>query len=423
MTLRLRFSMMISFLFLVLFLGFSLVIYSQVKKKALSEAQSSLKEFTRHEWEHLDLPSHQGGKHEESSHFKNVYVRVWKEGALIFDSFPSKESVTVQDGFDPSQAKIFHTVEGQYHGKKYSVVGYYDVSLLLNSLALFQKVLILGCMGVLVLIFPLAYLLSRELLKPFQFLALKTSELRAEDLHFRFPKSPIRDEYGLLSKNFNDLLDRLETSFSQIKNFAIHASHEIRTPVAVIISQLERAMRKPAQDEEKRRELHEKLLSTAVHLRNILNRLFLLTEIDSQPMQKTQPLEFQIKPIIERVVSDLKEVHAPINKNIQVLPIPSDLTYRGNPDVFESTLLNLIENALKYSHQEVLVSVKGQDGRFEIRVEDDGPGLNQSPDLKNQQKGTGLGLSIVQNYLKSEKSQIQFDKSSLGGLQVRLNFS
>lgn len=415
--------MMISFLFLVLFLGFSLVIYSQVKKKALSEAQSSLKEFTQHEWEHLDLPSHQGGKHEESSHFKNVYVRVWKEGALIFDSFPSKESVTVQDGFDPSQAKIFHTVEGQYHEKNYSVVGYYDVSLLLNSLALFQKVLILSCMGVVVLIFPLAYLLSRELLKPFKFLALKTSELRAEDLHFRFPKSQIRDEYGLLSKNFNDLLDRLETSFSQIKNFAIHASHEIRTPVAVIISQLERAMRKPAQDEEKRRELHEKLLSTAVHLRNILNRLFLLTEIDSHPMQKTQSLEFQIKPIIERVVSDLKEVHAPITKNIQVLPIPSDLTYRGNPDVFESTLLNLIENALKYSHQEVLVSVKGQDGRLEIRVEDDGPGLNQSPHLKNQQKGTGLGLSIVQNYLKSEKSQIQFEKSSLGGLQVRLNFS
>lgn len=423
MTLRLRFSIMISLLFLVLFLGFSVLIYSQVKNRALNEAHSSLKEFTQHEWEHLDLPSHQGGKHEESSHFKNVYIRVWKEGALIFDSFPSKERVTVQAGFDPGQAKIFHTVQGQHHGKQYSVVGYYDVSLLLNSLALFQKVLLLSCLGVMLLILPLSYLLSRELLKPFHFLAKKTSEIQAENLHFRFPHSKTKDEYGLLAKNFNDLLDRLETSFSQIKNFALHASHEIRTPVAVIISQLERAIRKAPSESEATTELHKKLLSTAVHLRNILNRLFLLTEIESNKNDQNRTLDFKIKPIIERVIGDLKEVYVPLTKDIKVASFPNGLTHRGNPDVFESTLLNLIENAIKYSRQEILISVQEEQGKLEVRVEDDGPGLSAGSADKNQNKGTGLGLSIVQSYLKSEATQILFEKSSLGGLQVRLNFS
>jgi len=421
--LRLRFSILISLLFFVLFLGFSLFLFSQIKSKALEEAQRSLKEFTQHEWEHLDLPSHQEGAHEDSGHFKNVYMRVWKEDALLFDSFPKNESITFRQGFDPQQKKIFHSIEGNHEGSRYSIKGYYDVSLLLRSLALFQKVLILGCLFMGFLILPLSWLLSRQLLKPFQFLANKTSQLKAEDLDFRFQQPKVLDEYGLLAKNFNDLFDRLEISFSQVKNFALQASHEIRTPVAVLISQLERAKRKPLSDFEKINELHEKLLSTSLHLRNILNRLFLMTESEPSEKSENQVVEFDVKKSVERVISDLKEVYYPLQKEIRTSFSSENLTHLGNPDVFESALLNLIENAIKYSRHVISVSVSQMEGGLEIVVEDDGLGLSTGNQKKVAEGSHGLGLSIVQACLKAENAHLLFDKSPLGGLLVRLIFS
>jgi len=424
LNLRLGFSILISILFFLLFFAFSLFLFSQIKSKALEEADRSLKEFTQHEWEHLDLPSHQEGGHEDSGHFKNVFIRVWKENSLLFDSFPKNQNISFGSGFDPQQKKIFHSLEGMHEGSHYSVKGYYDVSLLLRSLALFQKILLVGCVLMGFLILPLSWLLSRQLLKPFQFLANKTSQLKAEDLDFRFPQPPVLDEYGLLAKNFNDLFDRLEISFSQVKNFALQASHEIRTPVAVLISQLERAKRKPSSDLVKISELHEKLLSTSLHLRNILNRLFLMTEIEPTEKKEDQRVEFKVKGSIERVISDLKDVYHPLTKEIRTSFSAEDLTHLGNPDVFEIALLNLIENAIKYSSQVVSVSVLQREGSLEILVEDDGLGLSTGNQKKVSEGGSrGLGLSIVQACLKAENARLLFDKSPLGGLSVRLVFS
>ena len=124
MTLRVRFAVFFGLISLVLLSSFSLLIYSRVKENALKGAESYLRELSKHEWEHLELPSHQSSQHEETPHYRHVYLRIWKENHLIYDSFPKGEPIPVQaQGLNVKQAKLFNTLEGLYQGKVYKVTG------------------------------------------------------------------------------------------------------------------------------------------------------------------------------------------------------------------------------------------------------------------------------------------------------------
>ena len=128
MTLRVRFTLVFSALVLFLLAIFSSVLFYQVKENALKTADNYLKSLTEHEWEHLDLPSHQGLDHTEAPHYRNVYLQIWKEGRLVYDSYPKPDRV---------QEKIFHTFEGEHQGLKYRVAGFYDLTLIQEHLSLF----------------------------------------------------------------------------------------------------------------------------------------------------------------------------------------------------------------------------------------------------------------------------------------------
>jgi signal transduction histidine kinase len=435
MTLRVRFAVFFGLISLVLLSSFSLLIYSRVKENALKGADSYLRELSKHEWEHLELPSHQSSEHEETPHYRHVYLRIWKENRLIYDSFPKGEPVSVQaQGLDVKQAKLFNTLEGFYQGKAYKVTGYYDVSLILEHLAIFQRTLFLGCLASLLLIVPLSLFFTKFLLRPFTDLAKQTSTLTAEHLSFRLPVPKKKDEYGILIENFNSLFDRLEKSFTQVKNFAVNASHEIRTPLSVVISQSERAVRRPPEDVQSCVEVFQKLLQSSLSLRSIINRLFVLAEVERIGQEITKS-EFAVKETLEKVVLDLQESYRNENKVIQVEPVPVEWVLKENKELFLSTVTNLLENAVKYSKENVVLRFLRNSKGSALIIEDDGPGIPEEkrasvfePFYRGERASGihspshGLGLSIVKACVEAQKAKIELGKSSLGGLRVEISY-
>ncbi|NBV49640.1 HAMP domain-containing protein, partial [bacterium] len=195
MSLRLRFSLfftLVSFCSLALF---STLIYRQVWENAMTGAEEYLKELTQHESEHLSLPSHQSTEHQDTPHYKNVYLRIWRAKELIYNSHP-KES---KSGFSP----LMHSISTVHQGVPYEITGYYDVSLIHEHLILFRNTLMMGCLLALFAMFPISWFFTKGLLRPFALLAKKTSDLTADQLSFRLPEPKYRDEYGVLARNFN----------------------------------------------------------------------------------------------------------------------------------------------------------------------------------------------------------------------------
>ena len=432
MGLKFRFTLFFSSVCLLLLTIFSWLVYVQVRDKSHLQAERDLQALIEHEWDHLDLPSHQAAAKPGTPHFRDVYLRIWKEGNLLYDSFPKGETEVTTIGLVNTPEKIFHTIQRDHNGHKYQVSGFYDLRLLLEHLSFIRRVLFLGCLAALVLIIPLSLFSTQFLLRPFRDLASRTSELNAEKLAFRFKEPANLDEYGMLAKNFNLLLDRLEKSFNQIRTFAVSASHELRTPLSVIIGQGEMALRKSPSDVPQCLSIIQKMLQPAKNLRNVINRLFFLAEVERLE-QENQTVVIPVKHAISEVALGLQESYKQ-SREISVEGADSFATVVANRELFSSIVTNLLENAVKYSAKRVRVRFEKKDSFLNLFVEDDGPGIEVTkreqvfePFFRVDGKpkvdfsSHGLGLSIVKACVQAEKGTIQLGDSDLGGLSVRVS--
>jgi heavy metal sensor kinase len=262
-----------------------------------------------------------------------------------------------------------------------------------------------------VLIFSIfgGWLLARASLRPVDELTRTAQDITASNLSRRLPVPNTNDEVGRLSETLNNMISRLESSFDQIRQFTADASHELRTPLTILTGELELALRT-----NKRPDEYQDILSSALtetlRLSRVVEYLLLLSRTDMGQ------ISLQLEPM------NLTETLADLADATTVLGTPKHIyiTYRhGQEDLIINAdqaklyqmLLNLVDNAVKYTPEGGLISITlHRDGGFaEVRVRDTGIGIS----LEHQKKifnrfyrvdkarsrelgGTGLGLSIVQ---------------------------
>lgn len=432
MDLRTRFTLFLSLISFLFLAAFSTIVYQLVRSKTLSHEQQSLVGFLEHEWEHIDLPDHQARTKAGIPHFKDVYLRIRKEGIVLYDSFQKGVEEPEIQGIDPERKRIFHSLIRDHNGHKYEIIGYFDLISTLDYLRVLKNILIMGSLGSLLILIPLGGWTTRVLLKPFRKLAAKTSEINAEKLSYRFDNPKFRDEYGLLAGNFNSLLDRLEQSFLSVRRFASSASHELRTPLAVIISQAEMALRREREPQEYRAVI-SKTLDRAKDLRDIINRLLYLSEV--QHLEEIERETIHAREFVTEIANTLSHVYQNEGKHLVIKESPQDVEIRANRQMLASVVTNLAENALKYSAGRAEISWCTKEGMLCLQIDDDGPGipadkkalvfepfikLPQDPQEKSVLRSHGLGLSIVRACLHALKGSIELGKSSLGGLLVQV---
>lgn len=239
------------------------------------------------------------------------------------------------------------------------------------------------------------------------------------------------DELHHLSVTLNKMLDKIENLIKQEKQFTSDASHELRTPISVILAQGEYLL--DIAKDEKERELAQTIVDKSKQVSKLVSRLLLLARID-QNRQKFNKEKVDIGVIIDVAVDSMKELAA--QKDILLFSnVPEGTIVEADESLLLSAITNLISNGIKYGNESGHVSVSASKvgDKTEIIVADNGVGISEEhidkiwtrfyrvDDVRNDEYGSsGLGLSMVKSIIELHGGEITV-KSSLGrGTEFRI---
>ena len=293
------------------------------------------------------------------------------------------------------------------------------------------------------------YFLTKKTLTPLQKLTSEVSQIQAQNLSTQLAVPNSKDEIAQLTSSFNEMLARLDNAFSTQKQFSANAAHELRTPLAVLQTNLEVFEKKQEPEMVEYRQLFTMIKEQTARLSQLVGTLLDMTNLKSVPRTDQVTLEelvdevfCDLDPVAEKAGISIHfddsssqdlytDVHTPdasaLNNNIRNITGSYVLLYRA--------VYNLVENAIKYNRPNgsVTVSVKEKNGQAMILVKDTGIGI--SPE--NQKKifdpffrvdksrsramgGAGLGLALVDSIAREHGGSVQVLESNEKGSIIAL---
>lgn len=289
----------------------------------------------------------------------------------------------------------------------------------LQNLRKLNYILFWGVIGGGLLSFAGGYLFSARLLKPVREIAKEVKDISARNLDRRIPEGRAKDEWQLLSTTLNELLDRLKDSFELQRRFVSNASHELSTPLTIISSQLEITLQR-TRTEEAYKAAMTQVLKDVRYMRGLVQTLLQFATASGDPGGLHIDL-IRIDEILMRLPGDLR-ARDPKNKvTFHFDELPEDdeqLLVLGNEELLFTAIVNIVSNACRYSddhHAEVSLGLK--DGRFLVRVKDNGIGIEDKElqhifrpfyriHPESDRKGFGLGLALASRIIYLHKGDI-----------------
>lgn len=273
-----------------------------------------------------------------------------------------------------------------------------------RSLDQLQLVMLLAVPAFLGLAVFGSYFLAKLALRPIDRITETAISLGAGNLFRRITGIDSRDEVGRLAGAFNGMLARLEESFQREKQFTSDASHELRTPVSVIMAYAEN-LTAHAPDSETAEQADAILLESR-RMHSIIAQLLALTRGYEGKYQLSLE-EINLKEMVSDVLAELTEKAAASGVAL-IEQVPPRIQLSADQSLMTQLLLNLVENGIKYGKLggTVAVSALEQDGHILLTIQDDGIGIGEADlphifdrfyraDQARDRSGSGLGLSIV----------------------------
>jgi heavy metal sensor kinase len=277
------------------------------------------------------------------------------------------------------------------------------------------------------------YWLSRRALSPVDSLARTAREISGTNLNRRLQKLDTGDELQRLSDTLNEMLDRIESAFLRITQFTADASHELRTPVSLIRTEAELALRRSRGEAEYKESLRHILLE-AERTTALLEQLLSLARTDSgREALHLQPVD--LRQTLRTVVDGWQQV-----ATIRNLQFSSSLDAPESSVMGDETLLRrladiLLDNAFKYtpSPGSVRLSLEQSANSAVITVRDSGVGIAEEEQSKiferfyrvdkarsRAQGGAGLGLAIAQWIVTQHRGSIRVESQPGSGTTFRV---
>lgn len=295
------------------------------------------------------------------------------------------------------------------------------------------RTLLFAILASIILILYIALYFSKNIFKPISEITEQVKEISSENLHLRLNDSNRSDELNELARTFNNMLDRIETSFETQNNFISNASHELRTPLTAIIGEADVVLTKPRANEEYVETL-KIILQEADKLDNKTKALLFLAQTGFNG--KVQKFD---KVRIDQLLWDVKENLESLNPkskiylDMELLPEnPMKLKVNGNVQLLHLALSNIISNGCKYSNFEmVTVSIGASDDFVYIVIKDNGIGIPENEikyiydpffratNTKNFE-GYGIGLPLTRNIVRMHKGTLLVTSIENKGTTVQI---
>jgi heavy metal sensor kinase len=276
---------------------------------------------------------------------------------------------------------------------------------------------ILGCF--------LGWIMAGRALTPVLGIAQTAQRISSSNLSLRIPTRQAGDELDYLGLTFNRMIERLEASFQQMKQFSADVSHELRTPITAIRGQLEVALF-TAKTTDQYREAMFNALQDVDRLSQIVRALLLLSQAESGQLvlQKSRlNLCEVVEDLVEQFQIPAEEAHVRLTADL-----PPECLVEADRVQIERMITNLLSNALKFTGKggAVQVALHSLPDRVEIVVKDNGRGIAPeflphifdrfyrvpgSGTAPTPEQGLGLGLSFVAWIVKAHHGKIEVDST------------
>lgn len=247
---------------------------------------------------------------------------------------------------------------------------------------------------------------------------------------------PQETELKELTMTLNEILSRVDRALRSQEQFTADASHQLKTPLALMLTELD-LFKAKSRNQEEVQSLVESLSVTLKDLSKMVDHLLLIARIDSGA-QSLQLETIRMDEISLEVISQLqalsREKKVAIDFEIDPNVAPEFYVFQGDSELVKILIYNLLENALKFSfeNRRVIVQISADKRLLELKVQDQGPGISEpekakiferfhrAGELQHKISGSGLGLSIAQKIAKLHRFDLSVESEIGKGTQFFL---
>lgn len=329
--------------------------------------------------------------------------------------------------------EIYKNSEMQFHQDDWQVVGmlygfkgekYVITATALDEYgynkleSLYRTILLVFVISILI-IFLAGRFFSKKAFQPIAAMTEKARGISANNLDLRLTSNDSKDELSELANTFNEMLDRLENSFESQKDFVSNISHEMRTPLAAIITELELSINKERNQEEYKSAI-QNALSDSRKLARLSNSLLDLAKASYDPS------EISFKPIrIDELLLDAMQQVQKANPKYHIdihfendFENDDEISINGNEYLLKTAFINLFENGCKFSQDsKSAVSIFIEKKKINLKFSDNGIGIAEddlenifTPFYRGSNKdfsdGNGIGLSLSKKIIELHQGTI-----------------
>lgn len=289
-----------------------------------------------------------------------------------------------------------------------------------------RSLFLLACPAALLVVGLGGWIIAGRALRPLGTIADTAERVTARGLDQRIPEAAQSPEANRVIQVFNRMMDRLEASFRQATRFSADASHELKTPLAIMQGELENALHAagPGSSEQ---QLFTNLLEETQRLKMITRSLLLLAQADAGQL-KLSPEPVNLSAELASMVDDARVLAAGSDLHFAVR-IPADVKVEADRNLLHTALFNLITNAIKYNerHGKVAIELSASEEKTVLTIANSGPGIPESDQAKVFERffrtrgtdaqrvdGIGLGLSLAREIIRAHGGDLRLQESRPG---------